>query len=764
MSLNRFSVFLWVLFLCLGPLTWATPHYFPDLSTDEKRLDWLLTMRGSVPQLFGQASKYDIDLMEMLADQERLQELLKNDPEYLKAFQERHPHWLKITLALKKQEMLTKTHLNPDALPKWKENLTNTFNSLPKDKTTSASLLDEILSLSQWIKERNSVGLETGLVQSLGAEDRKAFFAANPENRLQILKNKLPNQIHSNFKATAYGLKESPNKSDALALLEKLRSSESRLSDLTQLHLILQNAEGKIQGDHLARLNALKLKDLDFFTDSHHLSAKIKHLGKDFNKSHVPNVQPFVIQSKVLEERLSSGMTLLEVHPSMGIFRGCAGGDCATQLTFPYPNSPDEKVFFVYDLQDQLKGYITGNLVESNGKKSFQVSTISGPRISSNDAEMILEGLERIKKELNAEQLLLPPKEKLDELLNYDPVKSVYAEKVKDRPYVEVKYLDSKFRQKIETFRSDFNIGLYDKMAHNSKAIVYAKSEALSLSINVAKNPTPLMTKSKPTNEKMVVELAMDLINSGREGYAIRMFNAAKITEERQKEILDTIKNIRNLSIPEHQQQLKKILGFTEAEASNSISSLGRVYLNTTDYSSVVNKPEFIDSALRAFRGNAKNLYEKLSPAMIQTFIEKGDQQVLIQLVENIAGDSKAFKEKELKLLVKRAQIGSRGSLIKIISQLLSSPRAEGFENVIKETIQKAGTDELKALARQVFSRPHSAKMSDAFNLMMKMADEETKNILLKSPYAEVHMPKIKYQRINDCRSILRKLISIHEH
>lgn len=43
---------------------------FPELDTDEKKLQMLLFARENISELFSQATIYDIDLMHLLDDQE----------------------------------------------------------------------------------------------------------------------------------------------------------------------------------------------------------------------------------------------------------------------------------------------------------------------------------------------------------------------------------------------------------------------------------------------------------------------------------------------------------------------------------------------------------------------------------------------------------------------------------------------------------------------------------------------------------------------
>ena len=116
----------------------------PDLSTDEKRLQWLLSVRENIPGLFAEAAKYDIDLLHLLEDQEKIQKLLIENPEYLKAMENQHPSWLTVTISPKSAQVIKTFRINPKAIEAWKKSIQETLNSIPVKKSLSEELLKEI--------------------------------------------------------------------------------------------------------------------------------------------------------------------------------------------------------------------------------------------------------------------------------------------------------------------------------------------------------------------------------------------------------------------------------------------------------------------------------------------------------------------------------------------------------------------------------------------------------------------------------------------
>ena len=62
------------------------------------------------------------------------------------------------------------------------------------------------------------------------------------------------------------------------------------------------------------------------------------------------NIHSFASQTSSQQSRVTSSVKISQVLPQVGIFRGCTGGDCSSQFSFPYPNDPHEMVFFIEDL------------------------------------------------------------------------------------------------------------------------------------------------------------------------------------------------------------------------------------------------------------------------------------------------------------------------------------------------------------------------------------------------------------------------------
>jgi hypothetical protein len=184
-------------------------------------------------------------------------------------------------------------------------------------------------------------------------------------------------------------------------------------------------------------------------------------------------------------------VTLKEVTPREAIFRGCTGGDCSSQYSFPYPNDPHERVFFIYgggkdvdkekgkeeekeeapEEESHLKGYVSATEVNYKGKKALYVITIAGNRVSAGDTKLILMALEKAKEQLGFYQILLPAQDKINGLINFPAPRGVYEQYVKGHSPLPMEYQDQLIRRAIETFDSKNNSGAYDHMESNAVGI-----------------------------------------------------------------------------------------------------------------------------------------------------------------------------------------------------------------------------------------------------------------------------------------------------
>jgi hypothetical protein len=104
-------------------------------------------------------------------------------------------------------------------------------------------------------------------------------------------------------------------------------------------------------------------------------------------------IEVFASNTITTVERAVNPLRLVEIPPPVAIFRGFSGSDCSSRYSFPYPNDPNVRTYFVYGHQEDLKGYVSTVDVDVHGQPSLYVITINGKQISGADTGLILRGL-----------------------------------------------------------------------------------------------------------------------------------------------------------------------------------------------------------------------------------------------------------------------------------------------------------------------------------------------------------------------------------
>ncbi len=194
-------------------------------------------------------------------------------------------------------------------------------------------------------------------------------------------------------------------------------------------------------------------------------------------------VEFYAHQTVTSAVRATRAVAIREVPPHLGIFRGCTGGDCSSQYSFPYPNDPNERVFFIESVgpgaaelgAKKLKGYVSATTVQlEDGRKALYVITISGSHVSAADTEIILRGLKKNQEALEVGEILLPVAHGLAGLINFPEIRGVFESHSSGKKPIRFHYLNPEIRSQIETFQSQYNTGTYDSMAANGQGVIFS--------------------------------------------------------------------------------------------------------------------------------------------------------------------------------------------------------------------------------------------------------------------------------------------------
>ncbi len=557
----------------------------PPLKTDAERLSYLLYIRSQVPALFEDAANYDIDLMELISSQEKLQNALYKIERYQELIKNGGPlKTISIQVTDPAARVKVREPLPETILQEWRNELKETYkvviaNKKPGTQTSSTATLEDVDVYLQGLRSRiqnwkNPSALLAGLQSAqLKPEQRQEIKAIKGiEDKLQYLREHVnPDEILSNsFRGEAFGLGKDATVGDAFNLLEEgIRNQPAYEETIAAYDRALAFAavvqrQGAFQEYMLHHLTEA---DLNFMMDK---KDTLTPLLKKFHESAPPKQLEEIVDrayrrfayysnQAVQKESALQSAKLVQVPAPIADFRGCTGGDCSSQYSFPYPNDPHEPVFFVNNADGKLVGYVsTTAVLDEEGKLSLYVNTISGNSISGNETISILNGLSKRMKELGVEQIVLPNASNLHSLINSPSIRKAFELMSQGGREVKISYQDSEIRKTIEEFASPYNSGHYDHMENNQTAIVMKArpeiSEALEVQVESKVLFDPFVYQ-KPTDQE-IFEFALDLQHSERSIQMSRVLAIGSHTPEDLKSFTNLMQNEKGMNVEKFEKSL----------------------------------------------------------------------------------------------------------------------------------------------------------------------------------------------------------------
>lgn len=539
------------------------------LETDADKLSLLGGIQGQyIPGLFSESMAYDHDVMQLLDDQVKLRPTIEQMESYRELA--RHaPPLLRVEVAAGQNQKIVETRIDPKALQEWRASFAETLKALPAGDV-GTHLREALQKTLRFSVNDFLTGLINTLPEAKRLEIRNSEKGTAPGGRLpwilEFLERELPDDLVSQgFKAAAYGLEaDRLEKKEALRMLEDQLAASRNVSEkevvkLAALHMLLQDSNGHIKGTREELLERLERADeatLDLFVDPAVVIGQWNRLllscgiraSENMKTAVLKTIQRQVkaIKSTSVESavEISGTLVLQEVTSLIGIFRGYAGADCSSHLSFPYPNSPMERVFFIYDGAGKLKGYAAGTLVEAAQGCALYLHTISGKEISAGDVHLILHGLHQALESLGAKKLVLPTPERLKKFINFSRIRNVLKSFLEGKDSLDLRYLDGEVRQALDAVvrklvdaeilkTRDYewravldSVASYDTAKANSRGVEFVPKKLDGVSSQVQSIlPQPYATKELSQGE--VLRMALDLEYVGRDEQATRFMLAA---------------------------------------------------------------------------------------------------------------------------------------------------------------------------------------------------------------------------------------------
>ncbi len=285
------------------------------------------------------------------------------------------------------------------------------------------------------------------------------------------------------------------------------------------------------------------------------------------------HIKYFAQQTRKHKTEAEEGIMLQEVEPRFGIVRGLVAGDCSTKFSFPYPNDPLERVFWILDAQGKPKGSVSTTLVDitdAHGKKSkgLYVITVAGATVTAGDTELVFRSLDREKHVFGADHLVLPQKKKLRNLINFGAIRGVYEDRINHQIYVlmdqqaiprevaetaltvGVEYMGV-CRPMIEAFKTHEYSGKYDHRSENRQGMLvnYSPEDLAddTFEVQVASaNPVTMDLKSM-SQDKMIL-FALEQNVAGREAMVQALIHDTALDEKIKSDLKNAVQVLKNQS------------------------------------------------------------------------------------------------------------------------------------------------------------------------------------------------------------------------
>jgi hypothetical protein len=542
-------------------LSSANPADLPSFETLEQKVEFLLAVKQKVPSLFQGAERYEIDLFDLLEDQRKLLEKLNENPDYSQACADKTYLALEI-IPPAEGIPVGKVEIRSEAIAAWRAELLGIADQVERQISDPDRISGRIKLLKTRLLQADWAAVESVLHQ---VGQMPSGFEVLSKNQQQTLKaqQKLLNELNRTAKGrTAVArveaalehydeirdlIESKPGLSKEV--LEQVKQTLEAKNELYLLLSVLTFSHRRV-GHHLpvtpqnwelvrSGLDSLNGADLVFYSDKNEVLAPavMRLLGLS-----PPGLPVTVVESLIegMFRRLQhyshqvlrtsalarSPVKITEVSPSVAIFRGCAGGDCSSRFSFPYPNDPHERVFFIEDPRGlpgnarQIKGYLSATHVIQDGKPALYLITMNGVHVGAKDAELIMRGLEKEKKALGVDAILLPESSRLAGLINFPDIRAVYQAHNQGQLARDLTYRDPWIRESIENYPSRYNQASYDYMDNNSRGVPISFREdeltGIVTKTSMVRAAVPVPCRIKDADPALLLEFLIDLRHSGR--------------------------------------------------------------------------------------------------------------------------------------------------------------------------------------------------------------------------------------------------------
>ncbi len=393
---------------------------FPNFQSDREKAAYFLWLDETYPTLLDHTTSYETDLFGMLENEKAIIAQLRT----MNSLPDKRVGEILTIFATSKTAAPPATHAG------------RSFAWSPELKA----------QFEVYLHSGGYKGAMIGLINLVPPAERKAIFAMPSGDALNALREKLPNDvINAGFDPRSHKLEAvAHDKTELLKILAERMVSEEHMLVKANAELVAFGTEHRI----VIREEIYKqwfdegLNQLGFPTGDARAMEDVRKSLKKF----LTTAGSFGDEHVVLNEVKRVVMRLKEVPSHVGVFRGWAGGDCSSSYSYAYPWSPRERVFFVYDHEDRIKGYLSGTVVTTGGgAEDFYIHTING-KISEDDAVLLLKSVHAARGDLGFRRVVVPLETQTNSIVNSAPIRQAFAKFRTASRQVSVQYLDGTIR------------------------------------------------------------------------------------------------------------------------------------------------------------------------------------------------------------------------------------------------------------------------------------------------------------------------------
>jgi hypothetical protein len=764
----------------------------PSSEEDVDKLKILMAIHEEIPDIFSDAARYDINLFDILADQDKLQKLLNVNPDFQRLWTSKKLSDFTFKVKSKDGNQIESKQITEEALTQWKQQLKFFLKN-----NQNINLEKIILERLEKNGKLTSAGMINGLILNLPKDTqpkaREFQKNKNEDGLVSLLKNNLPESL-PNFKAE--GIAANPKRDELLKLYKDIVLSENSIGPYIDTYSFSSFRNQSIT-EFYKQIDSLDRHDLENLNDPDYQTLVFEKLQKK-EKAKAPAVyskylKTYVDQTQVLSfsEKFDSQVSIKEQNPNIAIFRGCTGGDCSSQFSFPYPNDPNERVFFIYDDKNQVKGYLTGTMITiGDNEKAFYAITISGNRVNAVDTDIILQGLYNQREALGVKHIVLPANENLARLINFTEISSIFEKANGTHSKIPLQYQNTELRGQIETFESNNNNSAYDHMKSNLDGIIYKPNNSDELNLQVDHKTYAIELKKLQIKEKFdstaLIEFILAMKKSDRLEIIDRVietgFDSGAKQDASRKflELISLQSIITTEQLNDEIESIAKTLELDPVRLKNKKTQwFINAFLNTEDARSPENLPANLDKLIWDLRNNnpplvnvkffdnfKQELYKHKDYKKLMDYLEKkvlnndiflnelnrSDMRLalLADYINTLASSSDKSDNIKAQLILKRLNIlpDTRFYSLFKSEKLLKEIIKDGFDKMSIETEKKAGYSMIYGVVNYSLRTKEMKNMPDVFIQVIKNAKKVEDSIFLATlisalEYQENNLPLI---------------------